>query len=328
MDIILGNMPRLGHIFIILMLSLVYSSIGLAGNLSEADSEVVGTVTDGEPSWYAIVKIDDRKRKLLTKGDIFCSDADITQCLRILDIKIDSLILKDIKSKDTITIKRGERIPLEGTEIIFEKTVETAIIEYRYKDSKRPGDFTVRDMDRKKLVLQKDYDKSALLKELSHEEKEIFSSPQTEDIDGERIKSSLFEVIEISKVGDDVWSLDRKSAEKTISNAGQTLISVIRKAEPRFRFGEGPSLKFNCELGDVVLNRQGFLIKNLAVAGLVERTGIRQGDLIRHINGQPVNSLFGIYRAYMDVKSNPDIKVVSVDIVRDGRPKTLIYKVR
>ena len=81
-------------------------------------------------------------------------------------------------------------------------------------------------------------------------------------------------------------------------------------------------------MGNIVLNRDGFLIQNLAVARLVERTGIRQGDLITSINGQPVNSLYGIYRAYMSFKSDKSMEAVSVDIIRNGRPETLTYKIR
>lgn len=79
-------------------------------------------------SWYAVVRMQGRK-KLYTKGDIFFSDLDITECLRIEEIRKDELILKDVASKETFTLIAGERIPLQGSDMIFEKTVENTVIE-------------------------------------------------------------------------------------------------------------------------------------------------------------------------------------------------------
>jgi hypothetical protein len=305
----------------------------MAEDLKDSSSEVVGTVREAELSWYAIIRIDEKKKKLYTKGDIFCSEIDINDCFRIEDIKKNALILKDVKSKTIITLRPGEKVPLKRGNIIFEKSVQSDIIEYRYRSSEHlteeeKREFALKGVSEKKIVLEKGYDRTRLLAMLSKQEKELFESPQAKEEGRETIKAGLFERIEIEKIGEDTWAVNTESAEEAFSNAGQVLVSVIKTVRPQFRFGEGPSLKFNCELGDMVLNRDGFLVQNLAVAKFAERSGIKQGDLIKTINGQSVNSLYGIFRIYMDIKSNPDIKVVNVNIVRDGKPKTLVYKIR
>ncbi len=81
-------------------------------------------------SWYAVVKINGKKDKLYTKGDIFYSDANITDCLRVIDIKKDVIILKDTDSKEMIIVEAGEKIPIEGIDIVFKKTVRTDIIKH------------------------------------------------------------------------------------------------------------------------------------------------------------------------------------------------------
>jgi len=297
---------------------LIFNTAALAGDVNIARSERVGTVKDAKASWYAIVKIDGAKKKLCIKGDIFYSKSNPNRCFRIDEIKKDTLILKESDSKKIFTLRPGEAVPLKDARIVFEKTIETEIIEYRYNisdDVKKEymEDFTIRNLKRERVVLEKDYSKRSLASE--------------DEAGTETIKAEHFEDIKIKKVGEDAWSLDRESAEAAFSNIGKTLVSVIKNAEPRFRFGEGPSLRFNCQLGDMVLNRDGFLIQNLAVAALVERAGIRQGDLIKTINGQPVNSLYGIFKAYTDVK-NRDAKVVNVDIIREGKHRTLVYNIR
>lgn len=328
----LNNIRLLGYIFMVCAVFFASSSIGLTEDTNDPVPEVVGTVTDKEPSWYAIANMDG-KDKLYTKGDIFCSNIDITQCLRIQDIRKDELLLKDVNSENTFTVAPGERIPLEGVEIIFEKAVSTDVVEYRYDGSERPAkdkveDFTVRDLEKKKVVLEKHYDKAALLAGLPEEEIKIFNTPRFEDTNGETIKASLFEDIKVERIDDNVWAVDLESTEPAFDNMGKALLSTIKRVEPRFRFGEGLSLKFNCELGDIILNRDGFLIQNLAVAKVLERAGIKQGDLIKSINGQSVNSLYGIYRVYENFKSDRSIKIVNVDIVRGGKSETLMYKVR
>ncbi len=315
-------MRYLRYIFVAIYMLLIFS--GAAG----ADSKAVGTIRDKEASWYAVVKTADGKMKLCAKGDIFYSSSNPDRCFRIDEIEKDALILKESGSKNSLTLKPGEKVPIEDELIVFEKTIEADVIEYRYnvsEDAKREyvEDFTIRDLEEEMVVLEKD----ALLDALSEEGREVFEAPQTE-VKTETIKAGLFEDIKIEKVKDDVWSVDRESTETAFSNAGKALVSVIKSAEPRFRFGEGPSLKFNCELGGVVLSRDGFLVQNLAVASIAERAGIIKGDLIQSVNGQPVNSLYGIFRAYMDVKANKDIKVVSVNIIRDGKPRMLIYNMR
>ena len=83
---------------------------------------------DKNSEWYAVVLMGDNKSKLCAKGDIFCSKNNITQCYRIQDIRKNVLILIDVNSKKTIALVPGERVPVEGTDMIFEKTVEANII--------------------------------------------------------------------------------------------------------------------------------------------------------------------------------------------------------
>lgn len=327
-------MPFINKIFVIgAFLSIVITDQALAEDPRLKGSTVVGTVKEEAKSWYAVVRMGRGQKKLYTKGDIFCSEVDINHCLRVFDIGKDILLLKDVGSKKIFTVKPGEKIPLKGSGIIFEKSVAADIIEYRYNDA--PGtrkglieDFTVKGLEQGKLVVEKDYDRAYLPQGLTEEEKELFGSPRVEEEGPEMIRAGLFEQIEVKNTGQDSWEIDTEKADKALKNMGMSLFSVIRSVEPRYRFREGPSLKFNSELADVVINKEGFLIQNLAVGKIVERVGICKGDLIRSINGQPINSLYGIYKAYMNVKSDRDVRIVIVEIIRDGKPRTLIYKVR
>jgi hypothetical protein len=327
-------MRYIHKIFILAALFFIFNIIqARAEDPKSKNSSVVGTVKEQGSSWYAVIKTGRGEKKIYTRGDIFCSETDITDCLRVQDINEDELVFKDVGSEKVFTVRSGDKIPLEGTNAIFEKSVASNIIEYRYNDT--PGvkkgfieDFTVKSLEREKLVVEKDYDVAYLPQGLSDEEKELFGSPKIPDENPGIIKADVFDDVIIEKIGNDTWAVNTERSDTAFSNAGKALFSVIKGVEPSYRFGEGPSLKLNSELGDIILNKEGFLVQSLAVGKIVERAGIRQGDLIKKINGQPINSLYGICRVYMDIRSDKKIKIVNVDIVRDGMPKTLTYKVR
>jgi hypothetical protein len=297
-----------------------------------ADS--VGTVEDNKSLWYAVIKTENKGKKLYVKGDIFSSAKNPAKSFRILDIEKDSLILEDVISKNSIMMKPGEAIPIEEAGMIFEKTVESSVIEYNYNRSPKKftknqlEDFTIKSLEKKKIVLEKPYNALSQAKQLSNKEKEIFNSPRDKDTDKTTIIAELFNKIDSKEIGHDVWALDSSSAEPAIRNAGAALISAIKRVEPRYRLGEGPSLQFNTDLGTAVVNKEGFLIQNIAVAKLAENFGIRQGDIIKSINGYPVNNLLGIYRVYENISSNKDTRLLHINIARDGKNKTLIYKIR
>nr|MBU1327783.1 hypothetical protein [Candidatus Omnitrophota bacterium] len=311
---------------ILSILFIVFTQLGFA--------EPVGTVEDSKSSWYAVIGTENKGKKLYMKGDLFSPDKNPAKSLRILDIKKNSLVLEDVILKNSIIVRPGENIPIEGAGMIFEKTVESSVLEYNYNKPPKKftknqlEDFTIKSLEKKKIVLEKPYNASSQVKQLSNKEKEIFNSPRDQDADKNVIITELFNKIDSKKIGDNVWVLDRPSAESAIRNAGVALISAIKRVEPRYRLGEGPSLKFNTDLGAAVVNKEGFLVQSIAVAKLTENFGIRKGDIIKSINGYPVNSLLGIYRAYENITSDKGAKFLSLNIARDGKTKTLVYKIK
>lgn len=317
-----------------LKILLIISFISIVNSARPVPADTVGTIEDSKSSLYAVIKTENRGKKLYMKGDIFYSDKNPAMGLRIKDIKKDALVLEDAALKSSVIVKPGELIPIGRTGMIFEKTVESSVLEYNYNSPPKKvtknqlEDFTIKSLEKKKIALEKDYNKASQAEQLSDREKEIFSSPRDKDADKKIILKNLFNQIESQKIGDDVWALNRGSAESAIHNAGAALISAIKMVEPRYRFGEGPSLRFNTDIAAVVVNRDGFLIQNIAVAKLTENFGIRQGDIIKSINGYSLNSLLGMYRIYENIASSKSTKLLSIDIVRDGKTKTLIYKIR
>lgn len=294
----------------------------------------VGTIEDNKSSWYAVIGTENKGKRLYVKGDLFSSDKNPERSFRILDIKKDSLVLENVISRNSVIVKPGENIPIENSKMVFDKTVESSVLEYNYSKSPKKftknqlEDFTIKSLENKKIVLEKPYAALPQEKQLSNKEKEIFNSPRDMDADKKAIITELFNEIDSKKIGDNVWALNRSSAEPAIHNAGAALMAAIKRVEPGYRLGEGPSLKFSTDLGTLVVNKQGFLIQNITSAKLTESFGIKKGDIVKSVNGYPVNSLLGIYRAYENVASNKGARLLNIDIARDGKIKTFVYKIK
>ena len=50
--------------------------------------------------------------------------------------------------------------------------------------------------------------------------------------------------------------------------------------------------------------------------------------MFKSINGYSVNNLLGAYRAYENIVSDKDAKLLSISIAREGKARMLIYKIR
>jgi general secretion pathway protein C len=69
----------------------------------------------------------------------------------------------------------------------------------------------------------------------------------------------------------------------------------------------------------------GFLVRELQPGSIYEKLGLRPGDVIRTVNGQPVSSMDDVMRLYQQFGS---AERVQVDVQRGGRSESLYYDMR
>jgi general secretion pathway protein C len=70
---------------------------------------------------------------------------------------------------------------------------------------------------------------------------------------------------------------------------------------------------------------KGFRVVMLEAGAPLAETGLLQGDLIRAINGFELTSMDSVLEAYAKLRDAPQL---SVDLVRDGKPRTLRLDIR
>src|SRR5438876_6832324 len=69
----------------------------------------------------------------------------------------------------------------------------------------------------------------------------------------------------------------------------------------------------------------GFLVRQVQAGSLYEKLGLRPGDVIRNVNGQPLTNMDDVIRLYL---RSDTAHRVPVDVQRQGRSETLYYDMR
>jgi len=70
----------------------------------------------------------------------------------------------------------------------------------------------------------------------------------------------------------------------------------------------------------------GFLVREVQPGGMYEKLGVRVGDVIRSVNGQPVNTMDDVMRIYQQLGGLQSAGNVSVEVTRAGRSENLHYR--
>lgn len=69
----------------------------------------------------------------------------------------------------------------------------------------------------------------------------------------------------------------------------------------------------------------GFLVREIQPNSLYEKLGLRVGDVLRSVNGRPINTMDDAMKVYQAVSSARDIRV---EVIRGGRPEQLTYNLQ
>jgi general secretion pathway protein C len=69
----------------------------------------------------------------------------------------------------------------------------------------------------------------------------------------------------------------------------------------------------------------GFLVREIQPGSVYEKLGLRVGDVIKTVNGQPVNSVEDVMRLYAQFGSASNVQI---DVRRGGRDESLTYNIQ
>ena len=79
----------------------------------------------------------------------------------------------------------------------------------------------------------------------------------------------------------------------------------------------------------IVPNKDGgFLVKNVQQDGVFAKLGLRKGDVIKKVNGMPVNSMVDVMQLYRLTNDINKISNIQVELDREGATRTLNYSLK
>jgi general secretion pathway protein C len=113
--------------------------------------------------------------------------------------------------------------------------------------------------------------------------------------------------VEVQRLSDNMWRLSREDLAEQMENLGQFMKEA--RLTPHFTSGQA----------------DGFMIGSLPKNSLLERMGLRNGDILKGINGQRFSSMEEVLQIYQQLQSQPTLQL---EIERGRRPETLTYEVR
>ncbi len=111
----------------------------------------------------------------------------------------------------------------------------------------------------------------------------------------------------VKKIGVNKWKLSRKDVTEILGDVNRFMTQVAVK--PYFESGK-PA---------------GFRISKIKSNSLLKKIGLRNGDIIKNVNGLNIETPEQAFEAYKQIQKEP---VIRIDIKRNRRKKTLTYEIR
>jgi general secretion pathway protein C len=68
----------------------------------------------------------------------------------------------------------------------------------------------------------------------------------------------------------------------------------------------------------------GYSVQEVQAGGAFEKLGLQVGDVVRSVNGQPLNSVNDAMRMYQQLRFLRDVRL---EVVRGGQSETLQYNI-
>lgn len=71
----------------------------------------------------------------------------------------------------------------------------------------------------------------------------------------------------------------------------------------------------------------GFLVREIQPGSVYEKLGVRTGDVIRSVNGQPINNMEEVMKLYQQLGGINQAGNVAIEVTRGGRTESLQYNI-
>ena len=142
---------------------------------------------------------------------------------------------------------------------------------------------------------------------------------------GRTFENTLLGRVRVKPTADGGYEINAADVNAARESGVQLLAEAWPKVWPSGSFRGGLGLDVQSPIADGTLGPRGFRVTS---PNLAERGGVKVGDLIVGVNGQPVNGFADVYRVYRQLQRDRTLSLIQLDLVRQGQHLTKTYRIR
>jgi general secretion pathway protein C len=245
------------------------------------------------PSSYAVI----------FKRDLFHSAKEKVAAKKAVNISKKIVIKEETLEKTLLHVRlRGTVYREQGNSLAIIEDTKT-----RKQDLYHVGDFILGEAKLIKVARNKVY----LERNGKQEVLEVYEGPKVktgEKTEGRRPqRGSIPTGAGIKRLSANRYRIPQEDLRNAFENMNHLLTQV--RMVPNFNNGES----------------DGFKLLSIKSGSIVHRSGLRDGDIIKRVNGIEIGSPEKAFEIYEQIKNEPTI---TVEIERRGRKKTFTYEVK
>jgi hypothetical protein len=139
------------------------------------------------------------------------------------------------------------------------------------------------------------------------------------------LEADLLEKVRVKEIGPGRYEVNPADVQAVLENTGHVLADLEPFVWPTLTRQTGLQYQITSAAGDGVLTGKGFTV---TAPKLAARAGIQVGDTILNVNGQPVDGFASLYRIFREVRRDPALQTVQVELERRGTRRTQTYRIR
>jgi hypothetical protein len=292
------------------------------------DSSPTAEVTFATPQRFAIVSEPRAStRRLYTSGDFLPDPNAAGQGFIVDTLHADGLQIRDTRGQKSVRVEVGGVIPGAGGRRL-EGTVLLDGVVYRYVPAGSTSDPEPRLRQVRERRGHLDVDiTSPQIVAVAVPSAPPGPPPVTDrPLQLERrLDRTILDKVRVKPAGPDTYEINAADAQMALDHGGRILAEAMATIRPMLSLDQGVNFSVKSAVADGVLGPRGFRVVS---PNMAERAGIEAGDVVLAINGQPINGFADLFRLYQQVKRDPSISVVELNLQRQGQPLTKTYRIR
>jgi hypothetical protein len=280
-------------------------------------------VTFTAPRPFAVVtELASKRRRLYGIGDHLQDPRGAGA--KVEQIVPGHLLLRDTRTQRAVWVATGETLPAMADRRVA-ATPFLRSLEYRYVVVSSALDPEGRVLEVRGDRVTVEVDVPAVSNQRAT------ASPSSSDASGatlnasKRLDETLLARVRVRAAGRDSYEINAADLQEALDHAGQVLSEAWPAVRPAVSIQEGVGLQVRSPVADGTFTPRGFKVSN---PNLAAQAGLNTGDVILAVNGQSVTGFGDVFRLYQDVRRNPSVTTVSVDIDRQGQLVTKTYRIR